>query len=50
MGAPASTSAATKRSLGWGSGQHPTVKYLLVLVTAEMFLYGVVRKMTRHGG
>jgi hypothetical protein len=34
-----------------GSGQwHPTVRFLLVLVVAEIFAYGALRAYTKHGG
>lgn len=32
------------------SDWHPTVKYLLVLVIAEIALMGVMRYFTKHGG
>lgn len=28
----------------------PTVKYLLVLVIAEIFIMGLIRGLTKHGG
>lgn len=33
-----------------GAPWHPTVKYLLVLVIAEIFVMGLVRGVTKHGG
>jgi hypothetical protein len=36
-----------------GSGTtpwQPSVKYLLVLVVAEIFVMGLVRNFTKHGG
>jgi hypothetical protein len=32
------------------SDWHPTVRYLLALVVAEMVLMGVMRYFTKHGG
>lgn len=32
------------------SDWHPTVKYLLALVVAEIALMGVMRYFTKHGG
>lgn len=29
---------------------HPSVKYLLVLLVAELFLFGLLRGLTQHGG
>lgn len=33
-----------------GSDWHPTVRYLIALVVAEIILMGVMRNFTRHGG
>jgi hypothetical protein len=33
-----------------GSSWHPTVKFLLVLVVAEIVAYGALRAYTKHGG
>lgn len=29
---------------------HPSVKYLLVLLVAELFVFGLLRGLTQHGG
>lgn len=33
-----------------GDGWQPSVKYLLVLLVAEIVIFGVLRTMTNHGG
>lgn len=35
---------------GTGGNWEPSVKYLLVLVFAEIFAMGVLRSITKHGG
>ena len=35
---------------GGSTPWQPTVKYLLILVVAEIFLMGLVRNLTKHGG
>ena len=35
---------------GSTSAWHPTVRFLLVLVVAELFLFGALRAYTKHGG
>lgn len=35
---------------GGEDGWHPSVKYLLVLLVAEILVFGVLRTMTNHGG
>ena len=40
-------------SLGGGNdtnGWEPSVKYLLILLVAEIFVFGVLRSLTNHGG
>lgn len=29
---------------------HPSVKYLLILLLAEIFVFGLLRGLTNHGG
>lgn len=29
---------------------HPSVKYLLVLLVVELFVFGLLRSLTQHGG
>jgi hypothetical protein len=29
---------------------HPTIRFLLLLVVAELVAYGALRSMTKHGG
>ena len=33
-----------------GGNWEPSVRYLLVLVVAEIFVFGVLRALTNHGG
>lgn len=36
---------------GVGGGDwEPSVKYLIVLVIAEVFVFGLLRALTNHGG
>ncbi len=37
-------------SAGDGKDWAPSVKYLLVLVVAEIFVFGLFRTITNHGG
>lgn len=37
-------------SIGGGTKWEPGVKYLLILVIAEILVMGVLRTMTKHGG
>lgn len=38
-------------SMAGSAGQwHPTVRFLLVLVVAEIFAFGALRAYTKHGG
>lgn len=33
-----------------GDGWQPSVKYLLILLIAEIFVFGLMRGLTTHGG
>lgn len=33
-----------------GTDWEPSVRYLLVLLIAEVFVFGVLRTLTNHGG
>jgi len=35
---------------GRGADWEPSVRYLLVLIVAEIFIFGVLRTLTNHGG
>lgn len=35
---------------GTGGDWEPSVKYLLLLVLAEIFVFGLMRALTNHGG
>ena len=35
---------------GNGADWEPSVRYLLVLVIFEIFLFGLLRAVTKHGG
>lgn len=35
---------------GSGAQWHPTVRFLLILVIAELFAFGALRAYTKHGG
>lgn len=42
---------AAAYSEGTGSGDwEPSVKYLLVLLAVEIFVFGLLRGLTNHGG
>lgn len=41
---------AVKNMTGTGDGWQPSVKYLLVLLVAEIVVFGVLRSITNHGG
>lgn len=46
----AGTKAGSQTSGMGASDWHPSVRYLLVLVVAEIFLFGTMRYYTKHGG
>ncbi len=35
---------------GTGGNWEPSVRYLLLLIIAEIFVFGVMRALTTHGG
>lgn len=35
---------------GTGGDWEPSVRYLLVLLIAEIFVFGLLRALTNHGG
>jgi len=35
---------------GAGGDWEPSVRYLLVLIIAEIFIFGLLRALTNHGG
>lgn len=43
---PNAFSSAKSSSSDW----EPSVKYLLVLLLVEIFIFGVLRGLTNHGG
>lgn len=42
--------SAFSGSTSGASDWEPSVKYLLVLLLAEIFIFGVLRGLTNHGG